>query len=161
MKKLITLFLSIILMINFVSCSSFVSNEEIKEPINAYDSVIKEAIDVVKDEWKNQYEEHNGDAYFEIKNTRVIEIKDNDISVVKDVKYIVEFILFTDYYGNAPYYSEAVVSNVAVIYKNGNAEITGDLFRRYSSATYSYDYSNIIKNIVDCGGKYNLIEYLK
>ena len=33
MKKLITLFLSIILMINFVSCSSFVSNEEIKEPI--------------------------------------------------------------------------------------------------------------------------------
>ena len=153
MKKLITLFLSIILMINFVSCSSFVSNEEIKEPINAYDSVIKEAIDVVKDEWKNQYEEHNGDAYFEIKNTRVIEIKDNDISVFKDVKYIVEFILFTDYYGSAPYYSEAVVSNVAVIYKNGNAEITGDLFRRYSSATYSYDYSNIIKNIVDCGSK--------
>ena len=161
MKKLITLFLSIILMINFVSCSSFVSNEEIKEPINAYDSVIKEAIDVVKDEWKNQYEEHCGDGYFEIKNTRVIEIKDNDISVFKDVKYIVEFILFTDYYGSAPYYSEAVVSNVAVIYKNGNTEITGDLFRRYSSATYSYDYSNIIKNIVDCGSKYNVKETLK
>ena len=85
----------------------------------------------------------------------------NDISVFKDVKYIVEFILFTDYYGSAPYYSEAVVSNVAVIYKNGNAEITGDLFRRYSSATYSYDYSNIIKNIVDCGSKYNVKETLK
>lgn len=161
MKKLITLFFSIILMINFVSCSSFVSNEEIKEPINAYDSVIKEAIDALKDEWKNHYEEHNGDGYFEIKNTRVIEIKDNDISVFKDVKYIVEFILFTDYYGSAPYYSEAVVSNVAVIYKNGNTEITGDLFRRYSSATYSYDYSNIIKNIVDCGSKYNVKETLK
>lgn len=161
MKKLITLFLSIILMINFVSCGKIGLNSEKNEPVSAYDSVIKEAIDALKDEWKNQYEEHCGDGYFEIKNTRVIEIKDNDISVFKDVKYIVEFILFTDYYGSAPYYSEAVVSNVAVIYKNGNTEITGDLFRRYSSATYSYDYSNIIKNIVDCGSKYNVKETLK
>ena len=159
MKKLLCFFISIILVISLVSCGS--SGAGINDPISSYDGIVKDAIGALKTEWKDIYSKYDTDGYFEIKNTRVIEIKDNDISAFKDVKYIIEFILFTDYYGSAPYYSEAVVSNVAVIYKNGNAEITGDLFRRYSSATYSYDYSDIIKNIVDCGGKYNLIEYLK
>ena len=160
MKRIIVLFVSILLIFNLVSCSDMNKND-INNHISTYDSIVKDAIKELRNEWKEIYNKSENDGYFEIKNTRVIEIKDNDISIFKDVKYVVEFILFTDYYGSAPYYSEAVVSNVAVIYKNGNAEITGDLFRRYSSATYSYDYSDIIKNIVDCGGKYNLIEYLK
>ena len=160
MKRIAFLLFSLFLILCLVSCSgsSFDYNND---PTSSYDAVINKSITALKSEWKGIYNEFGRDGYFEIKNTRVIEIKDNDISAFKDVKYIVEFILFTDYYGSAPYYSEAVVSNVAVIYKNGNAEITGNLFRRYSSATYSYDYSDIIKNIVDCGDKYNLIEYLK
>ena len=161
MKKLINLFLSIILMINFVSCSSFVSNEEIKEPINAYDSVIKEAIDALKDEWKNHYEEHNGDGYFEIKNTRVIVIKDNDNKYFDNIKYIIEFVLFTDYYGTSPYYSEAHILNSVIYYESGEIKPINNYLRLYSSKTFDYDYSKIIEIIVDCGSKYNVKETLK
>ena len=161
MKKLINLFLSIILMINFVSCSSFVSNEEIKEPINAYDSVIKEAIDALKDEWKNHYEEHNGDGYFEIKNTRVIVIKDNDNKYFDNIKYIIEFVLFTDYYGTSPYYSEAHILNSVIYYESGEIKPINNYLRLYSSKTFDYDYSKIIESIVDCGSKYNVKETLK
>ncbi len=161
MKKLITLILSILIILSLVSCANNAADNEINDPISSYDKIVNESIDALKSEWKNIYKEYDRDGYFEIKNTRVIEIKDNDISLFKDVKYVVEFILFTDYYGSAPYYSEAVVSNVALVYKNGEIEITRDPFRLYSSATYSYNYSDIIENIVDCGSRYNLKENLK
>ena len=161
MKKLIILFLSIILMINFVSCGKIGLNSEINEPVSAYDSVIKEATDVLKDEWKNQYEEHCGDGYFEIKNTRIIVIKDNENKYFDNIKYIIEFVLFTDYYGTSPYYSEAHFLNSVIYYESGEVKPINNYLRLYSSKTFDYDYSKIIESIVDYGSKYNVKETLK
>ena len=159
MKKLLCFLISIILVISLVSCGN--SGAGINDPISSYDGIVKDAIGALKTEWKDIYSKYDTDGHFEIKNTRVIEIKDNDISIFKDVKYVVEFILYTDYYGAAPYYYDIGTSDVVIIYKDGKIEVTGDIFNRYSKSVYSYDYTDIIENIADCGAKYNLVEKIK
>ena len=69
--------------------------------------------------------------------------------------------MYTDYYGAAPYYYDIGTSDVVLIYKDGKIEVTGDIFNRYSKSVYSYDYTDIIENIADCGAKYNLVEKIK
>lgn len=151
MKKLLILFICILISISLVSCA---------ETYN--ENVVNKAIAALKDEWREQYEkETKNDGYFEIKNTRIIEIKDNNVSAFDGIEYIIEFILYTDYYGSAPYYSEASTMNTVLIYENGETEVSANIFRHYSAATYSYDYSDLIENIYDCGSKYNVIEKLK
>lgn len=104
--------------------------------------------------------EYNG--YFEIKNTRVIEIGDTDIELFKDIDYIVEFVLFTDYFGSAPYYSSIGISDTVVVYSDGTMEVPNmNLLTAYRSRYYSTDFSDIIKKVYDCKDKYNCVEYLK
>ena len=83
---------------------------------NNNDTMIKEAVELITEYWEELYAEDDiGDGYFEIKNTRVIYIKENDIEQFKDKKYIIEFIIYTDYMGTAPYYSNVgMYSNVVV-----------------------------------------------
>ena len=101
------------------------------------------------------------DGYFEIKNTRVITIKENEIELFKDVDYIIEYELYTDYMGSAPYYENCGVKNNVVVYKNGTMDVTNSLIRMYRSKTYQTDYSGFIEAIDDYQGQYNCIEKLK
>ena len=39
--------------------------------------------------------------------------KDNAVSMFNNIGYIVKFVLYTDYYGSAPYYSNAGIYDTA------------------------------------------------
>jgi len=118
----------------------------------------------LKSEWEDIYDKMKleTDRYFEIKNTRVIKIKKTDIEEFKDVKYIIEFVLYTDYFGSAPYHSNYRVSNSVIVYNNGDMKVPKkDLLEDYSIKNYIWDYSNIIDNVKDYDDKYNCVENLK
>ena len=128
------------------------------------DDMVSKATNELKNHWEDLYDDSTvkTDGYFEIKNTRVIEIKKNDIEEFEDVEYIVEFVLYTDYFGAAPYYSYAGISDSVIVYDNGDMEVAGiNLLREYSSKHYTYDYSDIIKTVNDYGDKFNCVENLK
>ncbi len=124
---------------------------------------ISTAVIKLKNHWEDVYNNSkvDTDGYFEIKNTRVINIKDNNTEEFKDIDYIVEFVLYTDYFGSAPYYQIAGIDDTVVVYKGGKMEIQSNLINRYRTRHYTSDFSEFIKSIDDYGNKYNCIENLK
>lgn len=120
-----------------------------------YDEYINTAITKVKQMWQIQYSSNDGE-HLEIKNTRIISIKSNQIEEFKDIKYIVEFVLFTEYYHVAPYYYDESIYDAVVFYQNGDSEVVeNNPFKAYRSKYYINDFSEIIREICDLGSKYN------
>ena len=121
------------------------------------------ALEMLKDTWKEEYgsdyyEGHKG--YLEIKNTRVLFIRDdvqgtNEKKYFDDVRCIVEFIFLCDYFGSEPYYSVATTKENVLFKKDGSAETVSHYMERYRSISYNSDYSGIIEEIYDLGGEFN------
>ena len=153
MKKAISLLLVMILTLGLCSCNI------------GKDKKVLDAIDVLKEFWTEKYsedlyKENNCKGYFEIINTRLIEIKDNDINMFKDVDYIVEFELFTDYYCNGLYYDNVSMYDTVIVYKDGTTKVDGSYINRYRSTTYSNDFSPFIESVENYGDKYNCVKKL-
>jgi len=153
MKRLLAIMLSLVLVLSLTACGS------------KHDDIIEKAITELEKIWVDQYSEHHSsiktDGYFEIKNTRVIEIKDNENEMFKDIDYVIEFVLFTDYYGSAPYYYNVGIYDTVVVYKNGKTEASSKTpFLQYVVQTYSTDYSDFIESVTDYGDKYNCKKHL-
>lgn len=121
-------------------------------------------IDTLKAAWTAEYQNFGvTDGYFEIKNTRVITIKD-DVSAAGEyaeaffgeIAVIYEFILMENWYNAAPYYASTGAMNNVVLYKDGTLEIAPrSLFHDYRARTYSMDFTGIIESIEDLGPAYN------
>ncbi|MBR2013005.1 MAG: hypothetical protein IJ995_02180 [Clostridia bacterium] len=153
MKKFLAIFLLFILSISLTACGN-----------DAQENMINDAVEELKSEWEDIYDDSRveTDGYFEIKNTRVIEIKRNDIEEFEDVDYIIEFLLYTDYFGSSPYYSYSGTSDSVIVYDNGDMEVSStNLLRWYSTKHYTFDYSDIIKTVNDYGDNFNCVENLK
>jgi hypothetical protein len=125
--------------------------------------IVSKAVSVLKNHWEDLYEDSKveTDGHFEIKNTRVVNIKENNTEEFKNIDYIVEFILYTDYFGSAPYYQNVGIDDTVVVHKDGTMEVQRNLINLYRSKYYSNDFSDFIKSIDDYGDKYNCIEDLK
>ncbi len=126
--------------------------------------LVTEATEQLKSHWKEYCEDpdSNMDGYFEIKNVRVITIKDNEIEQfdLKDAAYIIEYELYTDYMGSAPYYENCGIDNNVVVYKNGTMEVSSNVIQMYRGQTYQTDFSDFMEAIDDCHDQYNCIENL-
>lgn len=164
MKKCIAIIAVIILVLCFTACGkqdmeSAGTNKEVAK----HHEIITEATAQLMEYWKQSYKESNveADGYFEIKNARVITIKENEIELFKDVAYIIEYELYSDYMGSAPYYENCGINNNIVVYKNGTMDVASNLIRVYRNNTYQTDYSNFIEAIDDYHGQYNCTEKLK
>ena len=155
MKRISVLLLVLILSFGLSACSS-----------NKNDMISK-AVNELKNHWKETYEEMydriniETDRYFEIKNTRVISIKENDTDVFKDIDYIIEFVLYTDRYGSAPYYPNVGMYDNVVVFKDGSMEVQSTVMQSYIAHYYIDDLPDIIKSIDDYSDKYNCVENLK
>lgn len=153
MKKAISILLVLVFAVGLCSCSV------VKDP------KVTAAIEILQKHWTEEYsreyyKEIGSDGHFEIKNTRIIEIKDNNTAMFKDIDYIVEFVLFTDYYGGSLYYENTPIYNSVIVYKNGTTKVDSDYVSRYRNANQSNDYSEFIEHIDDLGDKYNCSEKL-
>ena len=145
MKRILTVLLALTIVICLTACG-------VKT-----DRVASKAVKELEDRWEEIYDKSPdlSDKHFEIKNTRVITIKDNDTEQFKDIEYVVEFVLFTNYFGTAPYYSDAGLYNNVIVYKDGTMEVTNNYFKRYREVTFNSDFSDIIESIDDLDDKYN------
>ena len=108
MKKCINFLLIFAILCSFSGC------------ISDKDDMIVEATIVLEKYWEKEYDKTSvdTDGYFEIKNTRVVDIKDNDVDEFQNVDYIIEFELYTDLYGSAPYYQDVNAYDTVVVYKD-------------------------------------------
>jgi len=158
MKRILILILVIGLIFSFSACK----NEDLEEKIIKDKDVLR-AIDLIKENWVQIYDEDSKtDGYFEIKNTRIINIKDNNVDMFKNVDRIVEFEIYSDYFGSAPYYSDVGINDSVTIYKDGTFEVNRqnpiNLYRGYY---FISDYSDFIGSIEDYDSLYNCVEKLK
>ena len=130
------------------------------------------AIGLLKTCWREEYasmEKLSG--YLEIKNTRIVKIADEpkaDESVQEyadkyfgDVDYIVEFMLYSDLMGMAPYYQDAGMWDCVIAYEDGSMEVAAkNVFYDYRARTYSFDISGIVADVIDLNQQYNEVCYL-
>ena len=150
MKRLVAFLLLIIFSLSLASCGGS-------------SAMVKDAIDELEEHWEDFYDEHPkyaGDGYFEIKNTRVVYIKENDIPMLEDVKCIIEFELYTDYYGSAPYYTNVHMYDNVVVYNDGSMDVQSHIMQSYLSMYFSNDFSDIIESVKDYEDKYNCVKNL-
>lgn len=162
MKKIICLLMAILFTASLFSGCSKV-DEKVDEEVEEY---AEEAIEMIKKEWENTYKEANKnsvnnthfDEYVEIKNTRVIIFDDdNENEYFKDIECIVEFTLFTDYYGSNTYYSNCNMNDNVIFYKDGSKEISSHFIRQYFNTTYDLKLEGIDFEIYDLDDKYDQV----
>ena len=152
---------------------------------NPHDEMIREAIEELEDYWTGvydyadeiaaSYKDNNivKERYFEIKNTRVIEV-DEDV-FDEDAVYVIEFLLYTDYYGSDMPMSASLTNVVGqkgqstvIVYSDGSMEVVdnGKVFYQYSNyhmmeiGGADVDASAIIKSVDDYGDAYNCVKTL-
>ena len=156
MKRILALLTATILLFSCSACAGGGSRK--------HNEIIVSAVDELKAHWKTLYDasSRHTDRYFEIKNTRVITLKGNDVERFSDVAYLIEFVLYTDYMGSSPYYEYTDQANTVIVYKSGYMEVANmNPIKTHRFNTFDYDISGYIKAIDDYHDKYNSAEYLK
>ena len=132
-------------------------------PEQADDTSLSERVDtaisILEEGWANLIADgYAAGNYLEIRSTRVVEILPNDNRYLSDIDYIVEFILYSDLYGSAPYYSNAGIYDSVLFYRDGSVDVLRiNPIRAYSNTSYNYDYSDFLGEIYDFGAAYNQV----
>lgn len=135
-----------------------------KKPSRTEKAQVQFALTELKKQWKELYENdmyEKGSGYLEIKNTRLIKIKEEtEADLFKNVDYMVEFVLYSNYFGSAPYYGNCGTYDCVVVYKDGSVDFK-NLVSIYRSRTYSADFTGFIENICDYDDAFNEVMILK
>ena len=152
LKKLAIFLLVFVMIFSLAGCAK-----------RGHRKMIKQAIEEVKHSWQHTYSYLNNgnDGHFEIKNTRVITIKENTNKDFKDVSYVIEFEIYSDYFSTAPYYYSIDMHDQVIVYKDGKMEVPNkDVFKN-STMQSKESMEKVIASIDDYGDKYNYIENLE
>ena len=127
------------------------------------DKNVELAISALTLQWKELYKEDKaGNGHLEIAHTRIVKIDPSSdkeffskLDKGKYIEYMVEFTLYSDYFGSAPYYHNANTCDTVIIYSDGTTSVGVNVLRLYSNQTYSYDYSKLVKDVKDYGTAFN------
>ena len=161
-RKGLCLIMASLLLVCLTGC---VEKKDSDSPKDKHHEMIREARDALLEKWEEAYRTDRGiesDGTVQIKNTRLLVMKENENKYFKDVAYIVEFVVFSDYFGSAPYYMNVGVWDSVVVYKNGTMDVREtSLIRAYGNRVYSYDLSDFLKEVKDYETAYNLEKKLK
>ncbi|MBQ7845401.1 MAG: hypothetical protein IJ392_04545 [Clostridia bacterium] len=143
----------------------------------AEDKLVSQAIDLLKEYWRTEvfapgkYISNDARGYLEIINTNVTYIKrdfatqdlfaNETETIFRDVYCVIDFVLLSDYYGSAPYYSNINMYNCVVVHLDGTMEISKlPLFDLYRSRSFNTDFSPIIESVHSLGSAYDAVFYL-
>lgn len=132
-----------------------------QQELTRWRDTVTTAKQAVVQEWETIYADslargQSTDGYMEIKDTRVIEIAPNSNEYFSNISAVVEFVLYTDYFGSTPYYSNAHRADSVVFYTDGSYEVCDkNPFELYFAQTYSSDYSDLIAGIHDLKSGFN------
>lgn len=130
-----------------------------------YDNEVKLARAALEENWRKVYRQaresgYKTDGYLEIKNTRVIVLKDSapDFLRKDGCRYLVEFVLYSDYYGAKPYYFATEFQNTVSLSTDGRAAVQQrNPLREYNAITFDFEFDKFIESIHDLGDAYNAV----
>lgn len=119
---------------------------------------VKKSIKELKSHWRD--ESKNADGTLKILNTRVFTINGKTSykyynEYFTGVKAIVEFELYTDFYGSAPYYVNIGKANAVWIMEDGSVKMAEKLIPDIMKKTYVMDLGDLFAEIDNVGAKYN------
>ncbi len=166
MKRILSVCLIVVLLLMMTACSKNEKDVEKNTEKNVTskqdDEYIQKAIEQINESWEKFFSNspEKTEEFVEIIDTRLIYVKDNDIERFKDVEAVVEFELFTDFFGSSPYYSNVQQRDTVTFFKDGEIEVGLDVFSLYRASTFNTDFSDIIEKIVEYGTAYNT-NYIK
>lgn len=161
MKRIAQLFLVVcILLVSFCACNYQFDQETDKEmPSKWQTQMVETAIEKITETWKTQYEKDKltTDPVVLITNTRIIKIdSETAVKEFQNVEYMVEFLLYTDYFGSSPYYSNVNIYDSVVFYRDDSVEVPyQNILNVYGNKVYRYRYDGIVQRVYDLGGYYD------
>ena len=136
-----------------------------------HEDMISDAVVVLQDYWVDAYDEFeengNKERYFEIKNTRVFTLTKAGYEDLKDVEYVVDFLLYTDCYGIDEYYTDSWVApagkgGAVAVYRNGDMVVVSNNFIISACSDASgINHGEAVKSVDDYGDQYNCKTTLK
>ena len=148
MKKIFLLLLASLFL--FTACNS--AN-------TGYDNMVNDAIDTLTETWSkmNDDEQFTHLNKIKITNTKVIEIKsDTEIEMFKDVEYIIEFSILSNYYpSDVDNMINIGMNDTVVFYKDGTKETyPKNLLTKYAQKYYDFSMP-MVEKISDLNSTYN------
>jgi len=156
--RILICILLFVFLFSFPGCDKNNPENETSESENSYSEEVEMAIAALKETWSEDFSFSNEKPYLEIKNTRIIFIKEDTIDDFSQINYIVEFVLFSNYFGSEPYYENIGVNDSIAVYNDGSIEVCKkNPFMTYRSKTMENDFSDIIESLADLGAKYNQV----
>ena len=171
MKKLLACLFAFVMLLSMTACGSKEDDEPKKVKESKKDKEIVAAIEMLEETWTDIYEDEMYDedeGYFEIKNTRVFTMLRNDYEELKDVAYVVDFVVYTDCYGIDAYYVDAVQGpaggkgGAVAVYRNGDMEVVSNCFIQSACADMAgFSRGEAVKKMDDYGDEYNCKKILK
>ena len=131
-----------------------------------------DAIQELEDYWSDMYDDIEEDRdvqrYFEIKNTRVITLCRNEYEDLKEVEYIIDFMVYVDYYGIEEYYTDAMKTSsgeggAVAVYRDGDMKVVSNrlIATPYNDISGMRPTEQIVKSVEDYADKYNCKKTLK
>lgn len=150
MKKVLSLVIVVAMVLSLAGCGG--------------DHVVADAVDMLKQAWTEYYRDTavENDGYLQLVNTRLITFKENGVQDMRNIAYVVEFVLYTGYYGSDSYHAQTTgFMDTVTVYKDGTMEVGRNPLKDYSTTYYSWDYSAFVESVEDLGDDYNFTEYLK
>lgn len=166
MKRWISLLLALILCL----CALPGLGEE----ADANDAMIQQAIETLKDAWRQLYLENvnrsmNLNGILDIRGTRLIRFVENPpapMSTFLEKQYgdadavdcVIEFTGYVDYFGGEDVYydelSRTAGPNSVVVLRSGQMLPAYNFFSRYTGLYYDPDFTPFMKEMVDYGARY-------
>ena len=126
------------------------------------DARVIAALDALKVKWTEHAALRDSDGYMRIINTRVVQLKEGKDDFFEGVDCIVEFVFFTDYLGQAPYYTIPGVYDSVAVYEDGSCKVQAtNMMDQCQSRCYKVDYSENVESVTDYGDAYNDEFYLR
>jgi hypothetical protein len=131
-----------------------------QDPTSQERQSVEAAIDLLTATWTAEYAKGNPsttNAYLEIKNTRLIELKDDLADEFEDIDYLVEFLLYSDYFHTAPYYMNATVFDTVTCSDSGACTVPQrNPFLVWQPRTFGRP-ADLIASIRDFGPEFNAV----
>ena len=156
-KRVLIIIVLMCLCFSIIGCGT-------EDKTDEHDEMIKKAVEAVIDAWQEEYakDRYTGtDSTVQIKNTRLLILKENTDPYYQEIAFVVDFVIFSDMYGTAPYYIDAGYLNNVVVYKDGTMEVTNNYVLQVARRTYNFDLSNILDEVKDYNDLYNVDRKLK
>ena len=162
MKKYLKPFILLLSLTVLLILSGCGSTKTETQKVKGNDKRVLDAIEIISGCWNENYTNSKlniEDKYLEITNTKIVNIKPNDISLFKNIDYIVEFSLESNFYNSAPYYSNiGSRDSFVAVYTDGNCEVLGtNPFHSYIRQNGPTDFEDIIESIDNYHGEYDQV----